>query len=196
MYQKEINDTDIIRTIRIWTLGGFLRNKNSVNIGDKVQLPAFKVSSAMIGGKNKMKFKKLEIEADYANVIDIRDNEIVLVFDHCLFANPMDYNNAENFEQTQIAKYLQKDFSNAMRKSGIPVKSCTLLSYEQLFNDSRLEYFKPARNRTASEFNETHTRCYWLEEGFLVADMGLTNCRRWNLDNNEIFVRPQFTISR
>lgn len=135
--EKE-NDTDIIRTTRIWTLGGFIRNKNSVNIGDKIALPAFKVSSAMIGGKNKMKFKKHEIEADYANVIDIRDNDIVLVFDHCLFANPMDYNNAKDFEQTQLAKYLQKDFSNAMRNSGIPVKSCTLLSYEQLFSNDRI----------------------------------------------------------
>lgn len=175
----EENDTDIIRTIRIWTLRGFINNKNSVNIGDKIALPAFEVPSTIIGGKNKMKFKKLEIEADYANVIDIRDNEIVLVFDHSLFANPMDYNNAKDFEQTQLAKYLQKDFSNAMKAAGIPVKSCSLLSYEQLFSNDRLEYFKPARNRTASEFDEHHTRCYWLKDGFIVADMGLTNCRRW-----------------
>lgn len=49
--EMEKNNVDIIRIIRVWTLDGFLRNKKLANIGDKVQLPSFKVSAAVIGGK-------------------------------------------------------------------------------------------------------------------------------------------------
>lgn len=189
---KGKNDTDIIRTIRIWTPGGFIRNKNSVNIGDRLALPAFEVPSTVIGGKNEMEFKERKIEPDYAIVIDIREDEFLLVFDHCLFESAMDFNDAKDFEQTQLAKYLQGDFLNAMRKSGVPAKSCGLLSKNQLFSSERLDYFKLVRNRVTSEFDDARTRCYRLKEGVLASDNGFY----WlnGFDDGEYFVRPLLKI--
>lgn len=191
---KEENDTDIIRTIRIWMPGGFIRNKNSVNIGDRIALPAFEVPSTVIGGKNEMEFKERKIEPDYAIVIDIREDEFLLVFDHCLFESAMDFNDAKDFEQTQLAKYLQGDFLNAMRKSGVPAKSCGLLSKNQLFSNEMLDYFKLVRNRVTSDFEDARTRCYRLKEGVLAAADGI-DWFHW-FEDGEYFVRPVFTIAR
>ena len=49
-----------------------------------------------------------------------------------------------------------------MNGAGIPAKSCGLISKDEMFGATALEYFKAGRNRIAFDFDEDCSLYYWL----------------------------------
>lgn len=194
----------VISTQRTYTIAGFMANRDKVQIGDRVKLPAFTVPAAKMVGDRVMKFVENQIPADEAIVIgkDEKGN-FILIFDHCLFESVIDMNDEKRFEMTQLGQYLQGVFLRAMNGAGIPAESCGLISKEEIFGDNPLEYFKKGCNRIAFYFDEGFSRWYWLsaldnEETStayfcIVSSRGLSHFTSARYAN--YYVRPRFVIS-
>ena len=160
---KEAGNGGIISTRRTYTPAGFMANRNDVQIGDRVKLPAFTVPAVKMDGEEVLAFDEKHINADEAIVIGKDKNgDLILIFDHCLFESAIDLNNEKRFEMTQLGQYLQSEFLRAMNGAGIPAESCGLISKEEMFGDNALEYFKTGRNRIAFDFDEDCSCYYWL----------------------------------
>lgn len=162
--QSEIKAAEcVISTQRTYTIAGFMANRDKVQIGDRVKLPAFTVPAVEIDGKKKLAFDEKNIRADEAIVIGKNEKgNFILIFDHCLFDSAIDLNNEKRFEMTQLGQYLQGVFLRAMNGAGIPAESCGLISKKEMFGDNPLEYFKKGHNRIAFDFDEDCSRWYWL----------------------------------
>ena len=186
-----------------------MANRDKVQIGDRVKLPAFTVPAVEMVGDRVMKFIERQIPADEAIFIgkDEKGN-FILIFSHCLFESAIDLNNKKRFEMTQLGQYLQGVFLRAMNGAGIPAESCGLISKEEMFGDNPLEYFKKGRNRIAFDFDEDCSRWYWLStlypEDASVEDASTANfcfasnsglCHFTRASYANYYVRPRFVIS-
>ena len=186
-----------------YSLSAFMANRDKVRIGDRVILPAFTVPAVKIDGEKVLAFDEKHINADEAIVIGKDENEdLILIFDHCLFESAIDLNNEKRFEMTQLGHYLKSEFLRAMNSAGIPAESCGLISKEEMFGDNALEYFKTGRNRIAFNFDEDYSRYYWLstlyDEEASVAyfryagSRGIADCSY--ASDADFNVRPRFII--
>ena len=146
-----------------YSVSAFMANRDKVRIGDRVKLPSFTVPAVKMDGKEGLAFDEKHINADEAIVIGKDKNgDLILIFDHCLFESAIDLNNEKRFEMTHLGQYLQSEFLRAMNGAGIPAKSCGLISKDEMFGATALEYFKAGRNRIAFDFDEDSSRYYWL----------------------------------
>ena len=146
-----------------YSVSAFMANRDKVRIGDRVKLPSFTVPAVKMDGDEVMEFDEKNIRADDAIVIGKDENgNFILIFDHCLFESAIDLNNEKRFEMTQLGQYLQSKFLRAMNGAGIPAKSCGLISKDEMFGATALEYFKTGRNRIAFDFDEDCSLNYWL----------------------------------
>ena len=146
-----------------YSVSAFMANRDKVRIGDRVKLPSFTVPAVKMDGDEVMEFDEKNIRADDAIVIGKDENgNFILIFDHCLFESAIDLNNEKRFEMTQLGQYLQSKFLRAMNGAGIPAKSCGLISKDEMFGATALEYFKAGRNRIAFDFDEDCSLYYWL----------------------------------
>ena len=150
-----------------YSMAAFMANRDKVRIGDRVRLPAFTVPVVKMDGEEEeeevMSFDEKHINADEAIVIGKDENgDLILIFDHCLFESAIDLNNEKRFEMTQLGQYLQSEFLRAMNGAGIPAESCGLISKEEMFGATALEYFKEGRNRIAFDFDEDCSLYYWI----------------------------------
>ena len=194
----------VISTQRTYTIAGFMANRDKVQIGDRVKLPAFTVPAVKIDGKRRLAFVEMNIRADEAIVIgkDEKGN-FILIFDHCLFGSAIDLNNEKHFEKTQLGQYFQGVFLCAMNGAGIPAESCGLISKEEMFGDNPLEHFKKGRNRIAFDFDEDCGRWYWISTLYdedrsaacVCKDTGIRNSNYSGASDVSSCVRPRFVIS-
>ena len=146
-----------------YSVSAFMANRDKVRIGDRVKLPSFTVPAVKMDGNEVMGFDEKNIRADDAIVIGKDENgNFILIFDHCLFESAIDLNNEKRFGMTQLGQYLQSEFLRAMNGAGIPAKSCGLISKDEMFGATALEYFKAGRNRIAFDFDEDCSLYYWL----------------------------------
>ena len=146
-----------------YSVSAFMANRDKVRIGDRVKLPSFTVPAVKMDGDEVMEFDEKNIRADDAIVIGKDENgNFILIFDHCLFESAIDLNNEKRFEMTQLGQYLQSEFLRAIKGAGIPAKSCGLISKDEMFGATALEYFKAGRNRIAFDFDEDCSLNYWL----------------------------------
>ena len=191
----------ILSTNTVWTLDGFNKNKTRVKIGDSVKLPTFTVPETEISGKKTILFKKLKI-SDKAFVVGKDSNgDFILAFDHCLFQSVIDYNGEKDFEKTQLSQYLTGAFLQAMQAAGISAKECSLFSYDEMFGEKRLDYFRKARNRIASSFDEDLNHWYWLSMPYkasasdfcFVSGNGCADCGIAGYAYR--YVRPRFVLT-
>ena len=187
-----------------YTPKSILKNFDNVRIGDRVRLPAFTVPAVKMDGEEVLAFDEKHINADEAIVIGKDKNgDLILIFDHCLFESAIDLNNEKRFEMTQLGQYLQSEFLRAMNDAGIPAKSCGLISKDEMFGATALEYFKTGRNRIAFGFDEEYSRYYWLstlydEEASVAYFCGATSCgysSNGGAGYAGNYVRPRFVIS-
>ena len=156
------NDDGILETRTLWTLDGFTKNKARVQVGDRIKLPNFTVPETEITGNQKMRFDTLKVLDEAVIVGKETNGDFILVFDHCLFESAVDFNNTRDFKETQLNKYLSGEFLKAMQEAGIAGIKCGLLSYDEVFGEKRLAYFKKGRNRIAFDFEEDFSKWYWL----------------------------------
>ena len=133
-----------------------------LDVGDTVQLPEFTVPETTVEGDRELHFEE-RIVKDTATVYNIKDGKIRLVFDHALFQSAMDWNNATEWKNTQLHKYLNGAFKNSMKNADIPVSGVSLLSKAELFGKKALPFFKDGRNRIAFNDDESTTVWYWLK---------------------------------
>ena len=187
-----------------YSVSAFMANRDKVRIGDRVKLPSFTVPAVKMDGDEVMEFDEKNIRADDAIVIGKDENgNFILIFDHCLFESAIDLNNEKRFEMTQLGQYLQSKFLRAMNGAGIPAKSCGLISKDEMFGATALEYFKAGRNRIAFDFDEDCSRYYWLstlydEEASVAYFCGATSCgysSNGGAGYAGNYVRPRFVIS-
>ena len=199
-----VNSAGVIGENRVYTVAGFMANRDKVRIGDRVKLPAFIVPAAKMDGKKVMDFDELHIKADEAIVVGTDEKEnFILVFDHCLFQSAVDLNDEKRFEMTQLGQYLQSEFLRAMNGAGIPAESCGLISNDEMFGDNRLEYFKNGRNRVAFDFDDDCSVWYWLStpyESDIASGARFCNARGNGYSSCDVassangVVRPRFVI--
>ena len=187
-----------------YSVSSFMANRDKVTIGDRVKLPSFTVPAVKMDGDKVMEFDEKNIRADDAIVIDKDENgNFILIFDHCIFKSAIDLNNEKRFEMTQLGQYLQSKFLRAMNGAGIPAKSCGLISKDEMFGDTALEYFKAGRNRIAFDFEEDCSLYYWLstlyDKEASAATFWIVNADASNYYTEasfaDICVRPRFVIS-
>ena len=186
-----------------YSVSAFMANRDKVRIGDRVKLPSFTVPAVKMGGDEVMEFDEKNIRADDAIVIDKDENgNFILIFDHCLFESAIDLNNEKRFEMTQLGQYLQSEFLRAMNGAGIPAESCGLISKDEMFGATALEYFKAGRNRIAFDFDEDCSLYYWLstlyDEEASAAIFWIVNADASSYYTEasfaDIYVRPRFVI--
>ena len=187
-----------------YSVSSFMANRDKVTIGDRVKLPSFTVPAVKMDGDKVMEFDEKNIRADDAIVIDKDENgNFILIFDHCIFKSAIDLNNEKRFEMTQLGQYLQSKFLRAMNGAGIPAKSCGLISKDEMFGATALEYFKAGRNRIAFDFEEDCSLYYWLstlyDKEASAATFWIVNADASNYYTEasfaDICVRPRFVIS-
>lgn len=193
----------VIKSNRLWSLEGFLNCKKDVSIGDRVLIPAFTVPECEIPGKEIMQFSEKYIKADEAIVINKNEKEIHLIFDHCLFSSAVDFNGQRNFPKTQLAAYLQTKFLQSLNEQGIPAVTCDLPSYDEVFGENRLYFFKSGKNRIGFDFDEYFSVWYWLSTQYKdaafaahfcsVSIYGNAGCS--NAGYAGICVRPRFVLA-
>lgn len=146
-----------------YSVSVFMANRDKIKIGDRVKLPSFTVPAVKMDGDEVMEFDEKNIRADDAIVIGKDENgNFILIFDHCLFESAIDLNHEKRFEMTQLGQYLKSEFLRAMNGAGIPAESCGLISKDEMFGATALEYFKAGRNRIAFDFDEDCSLFYWL----------------------------------
>ncbi len=165
---EETKDAGIIGMQRTYTLAGFLARKDEVNIGDRVKLPSFTVPEHVIAGDDDMKFDEIHINDEYAAVAGRDKNGLLLKFERILFNSAVDFNGETEFSKTQQGQYLGGAFKEAMNSAGIPADSCRLIFKEEMFGDSRLEFFKTGRNRIAFDKDEDFSIWCWLGTAYGV----------------------------
>ena len=197
------NDDGILETNTLWTLDGFTKNKARVQIGDRIKLPDFTVPETEIKGQTEMSFDTLEVSDEAVIVGKETNGDFILVFDHCLFESAVDFNNTRDFKETQLNKYLSGEFLKAMQEAGIAGIKCGLLSYDEVFGEKRLVYFKKGRNRIAFDFEEVFSKWYWLGTPYkgsasaayfcVVIDYGNAICN--DAGNTSVYVRPRFVLA-
>ena len=186
-----------------YTPKSILKNFDNVRIGDRVRLPAFTVPAVKMDGEKVLAFDEKHINADEAIVIGKDKNgDLILIFDHCLFESAIDLNNEKRFEMTQLGQYLQSEFLRAMNGAGIPAKSCGLISKDEMFGATALEYFKAGRNRIAFDFDEDCSLYYWLStlcdkeasaSIFCIVSADASSCYT-EVSIMQYKVRPRFVI--
>lgn len=195
------NDDGILETSTLWTLDGFKKNKARVQIGDRIKLPDFTVPETEIKGQTVMSFNTLEV-SDGAVIVGKETNgDFILVFEHCLFKSAVDLNETKDFEKTQLNQYLSGEFLKAMQEAGIAAINCGLLSYDEVFGEKSLNYFKKGRNRIAFDFKENFSKWYWLCTSYKasaahfcnVADDGLAYC--YGAGYTDHYVLPRFVLA-
>ena len=187
-----------------YSLSAFMANRDKVRIGDRVKLPSFTVPAVKMDGDEVMEFDEKNIRADDAIVIGKDENgNFILIFDHCLFESAIDLNNEKRFEMTQLGQYLQSEFLRAMNGAGIPAKSCGLISKDEMFGATALEYFKTGRNRIAFDFDEDCSHYYWLSTLYDKETSAAYFCNAYRNGCSSYYaaiaahdcVRPRFVIS-
>lgn len=177
----------------------FLSDRNNVNVGDRVRVPAFKVPATVIDGEKEMKFKKINVDGEYATVYDKDETSLHLMFDRALFKSAVDYNNTKLWNDTQLAKYLKGAFSAELTKV-LPATDCGLLRKKDLWGKNAKPFFKHGRNRICFDKDEDVSVWYWLEtqKDKPVASFYFAGCLGDNPYADAIaergFVRPRFTI--
>lgn len=177
----------------------FLSDRNNVNIGDRIRVPAFKVPATVIDGEKKMNFGKIDVNGEYATVYYKDKTSLHLVFDRALFQSAVDYNNTKSWNDTQLAKYLNGVFSAELTKV-LPITDCGLLRKEDLWGDNAKLFFKHGKNRICFGKNEDVSVIYWLETPQVATAAYF--CLAYNLGLSYYssagsaysFVRPRFTI--
>ena len=184
-----------------YSLSAFMANRDKVRIGDRVKLPSFTVPAVKMDGDEVMEFDEKNIRADDAIVIGKDENgNFILIFDHCLFESAIDLNNEKRFEMTQLGQYLQSKFLRAMNGAGIPAKSCGLISKDEMFGATALEYFKAGRNRIACDFDEDCCTWYWTETvedaraAYFCFASHYGYAHHSSASNANAYVRPRFII--
>lgn len=177
----------------------FLSDRNNVNVGDRVRVPAFKVPATVIDGEKKMSFAGIKVDGEYATVYYKDETSLHLVFDRALFRSAVDYNNTKLWNDTQLAKYLKGAFSAELTKT-LPATDCGLLRKKDLWGKNAKPFFKQGKNRICFDKNEDIADWYWLETP--KAASAAYFCRAYNIGGSyynhasraAIFVRPRFTI--
>ena len=170
-----------------------------LNVGDTVQLPEFTVSETTIKGNKELYFEEQTVK-DTATVYNIKDGKVYLVFDHALFTSAMDLNNATEWKNTQLHKYLKGAFKNSMKNAGIPVSKVSLLSKDELLGEEALPFFKNGKNRIAFEKEELYNVWYWLKCVASAANFCFADSRGYAVNhalasNASNFVRPCLTVN-
>jgi hypothetical protein len=194
----------IISTQHTYSIAGFMANRDTVKIGDRVKLPAFTVPAVKMDGEEVLAFDEKHINADEAIIIGKDENgNFILIFDHCLFESAVDLNDEKQFEMTQLGQYLKSEFLRAMNGAGIPAESCGLISKEEMFGKNALEYFTTGRNRIAFDFDDDCSRYYWSSTLYdeeastaffcCVTDRGRNDFNTASIAS--ICVRPRVVIS-
>lgn len=194
---QELDGVKIQRTYENYEL--FMSNLAAVKVGDRVRIPAFRVPPAEVEGENKMSFKEIKVNGEYATVYDRDKNFLHLVFDRVLFRSAVDNNNTKLWCDTQLAQYLRGTFLAALARK-TKATDCGLLRKEDLWGDNAKPFFKHGRNRICFDNDEDISVCYWLEtpEDASAAHF----CFASNLGHSGYngasrasgFVRPRFTI--
>ena len=193
----------VIKSNRLWSLEGFLNCKKDVSIGDRVLIPAFTVPACEIPGEERMQFSESQIKSDEAIVINKTEKEIVLISNHCLFSSAVDFNGQRDFPKTQLAVYLQTKFLQSLNEQGIPAVTCDLPSYDEVFGENRLDFFKSGKNRIGFDFDEDFSVWYWLSTQYKGAASAAYCCF---VDSDGFagfngaggvdgFVRPRFVLA-
>jgi hypothetical protein len=193
----------VIKSNRLWSLEGFLNCKKDVSIGDRVLIPAFTVPACEIPGEEIMQFSERQIQSDEAIVINKTEKEIVLIFNHCLFSSAVDFNGQRDFPKTQLAIYLQTKFLQSLNEQGIPAVTCDLPSYDEVFGENRLDFFKSGKNRIGFDFDEDFSVWYWLSTLYKGAASaayfcyvhGYGNAAYYGAGNANNYVRPRFVLA-
>lgn len=193
----------VIKSNRLWSLEEFLNCKKDVSIGDRVLIPAFTVPECEIPGEEIMQFSEKYIKADEAIVINKTEKEIHLIFDHCLFQSAIDFNKQSDFSKTQLAAYLQTKFLQSLNEQGIPAVTCDLPSYDEVFGENRLYFFKSGKNRIGFDFDEDFSVWYWLSTQYKgaasaayfcdVHGNGYADCN--GAGDAYHYVRPRFVLA-
>lgn len=177
----------------------FLSDRNNVNVGDRIRVPAFKVPATVIDGEKKMSFAGIKVDGEYATVYYKDETSLHLVFDRALFKSAVDYNNTKSWNNTQLAKYLKGAFSAGLTKV-LPATDCGLLRKKDLWGKNAKSFFKHGRNRICFDNDEDITVWYWLET--LKDEPAASFCRAnggggsyyHGASYADGFVRPRFTI--
>lgn len=193
----------VIKSNRLWSLEGFLNCKKDVSIGDRVLIPAFTVPACEIPGEEIMQFSERQIKSDEAIVINKTEKEIVLIFNHCLFSSAVDFNGQRDFPKTQLAVYLQTKFLQSLNEQGIPAVTCDLPSYDEVFGENRLDFFKSGKNRIGFDFDEEFSAWYWLSTQYKGVASAARFCGVGSNGHADydyagyafIFVRPRFVLA-
>lgn len=178
---------------------------DKIKVGDLVELPTFTVPETTIDGEKKLHFDERKI-SDNAIVYKIDEKYIYLVFEHALFESAMDLNEATEWKNTQLRQYLKGAFKTAMKESGINAKKVSLLSYDEMFGEKQLPFFKKAKNRCASVLTEEYTNWLWLKTSYkdkedVASSSDFCYCNDdgyagySHASNASFFVRPRFAIA-
>lgn len=181
--------------------GVFMASLESLHVGDRVRVPAFRVPAVEIDGAESMSFEEISVKDEYATVYDIEGEQIHLVFDRALFQSAIDNNDTKAWPDTQLARYLRGAFLDALRKE-TSAADCGLLRKEDLWGDN--EYFKNVRNRVCYDKDEDSSVWYWTETPENEEASAALFCRASNYGNANYYsasyagycVRPRFIIHK
>lgn len=205
-YTKAIEKTTeqeldgVLETRRTWTLAGFTRNQNLVQIGDRVKLPRITTPSMKYGGMN---FEELDLE-EYATVYDMDESNIHLVFDRAIMQSAIDndYNENKAFKDTPLGQWLNDTLNGAMIDAGIPAANCGLLRKDELWGDNAKPFFKDGRNRVCFDKEEDCSIWYWTETvenasaAYFCYAYGNGFAHYDTASHASRYVRPRFSIAK
>ena len=205
-YTKAIEKTTeqeldgVLETRRTWTLAGFIRNQNLVQIGDRVKLPRITTPSMKYGGMN---FEELDLE-EYATVYDMDESNIHLVFDRAFMQSAIDndYNENKAFKDTPLGQWLNDTLNGAMIDAGIPAADCGLLRKDELWGDNAKPFFKDGRNRVCFDKEEDCSIWYWTETvenasaAYFCSAGNYGYAYYYHASSADSNVRPRFSIAK
>lgn len=109
-------------------------------------------------------FEKINLEKVPVIAVDVRKDSVLFNFENILFRHCIDddYEEGDNFEETELGVYLKDSFKNALEKAICAgVYDCSLLTKEQVSED--LEYFKPRKNRIKVLSDDSDIWWWWTK---------------------------------
>ena len=144
-------------------------NGFKLNVGDKI-----KVNFELPGKKGLYPAVKCENES--ATLIQKKDGDLLFVMDRVIFDGPVDTKNCKNYEETELAQYLENEVKEALNSAlGLlgKITEVRLLSVGEVSGasdyenfavcaDKQLEYFKKGNHRIAFDKDEDYSRWWWL----------------------------------
>lgn len=140
-----------------------LGNLSNLKVEDKVilrniDIPEFVMKSSL---KNIDDFiiPNIKIEEIKATVYSVTDKKIKFVFDNCICNAPIDLaSDTPKWKTSQLRQYLKQNVTKAL---GLDCK-VSLLTYEEVFGDNALEYFKSRKNRICIDLEDC-VKWWWLK---------------------------------